>query len=1088
MRHVLSSLLLLLFSLSTAWAQSKKISGKVLDELGDPLSGVSVLIRGASSGTSTNDKGEFSLNTNASGTIELVFSYTGYNTQSIKTDGSKPVSVVLMKADATLDDVVVIGYGQVRKKDLTGAVGVLTGKDLVKTPVANATEALTGRIAGLQVTTTEGSPDAEIKIRLRGGTSISQDNSPLFIVDGFPVDNISNIAPNDIENITFLKDAASTAIYGSRASNGVILITTKEGKAGKAQVNFNTYVGFRKVTRYQNVLSPYEYVRYQYELDPTANQPTTFENFYGAFDDLDIYKSQQGTDWQKELFGRTALQRFYNLGISGGSKETRYNLGVNRNEEDAVMIGSYYARNNINFKLNSKLSDKFSTDFNVRFSHLKIDGAGVNTGSGANTKLRNAVKYAPTRGLRGFDQNTADLDDQISPESSSLLFDPIFSVLDEFKRQNRFSTVFNGGITFKINKTLSFRSEGSYDIRNERTDFVFGPSTSLSRNNAGLPIGRIANQNGTYWRVSNFFTFDKKNFLPDQNLNIVAGQEVINSQFRLITQEAREFPAGLNADEVLANMVFGTPIPTVTYTSAPDRLTSYFTRANYSLKDKYLVTATFRADGSSKFAPGNKWGFFPAAAIAWKISEENFLKDNLDWLSDLKLRTSIGTTGNNRIPNNAWQLNYNTNDENKPYFPNEAQAPNFIPGGVLQNPNLIWETTINRNVGLDFSLFGTRVNGTIDAYYNTTRDLLVLAPVPSSTGFSSQYQNFGSTSNRGIELTLDAALVRKKDFSLNASFNIGFNKNRVDEFRNGDVDFRYYTSGWNGTADPQEDFLIRQGLPVGLMFGFQTAGMYTFDDFTFNPNTNQWVLNQGVPSNSSLLGVGNYFGPGTLKFVDQPTIDTNGDGIPDAGDGIIDLNDRTIIGNAQPKHFGGFNLNGRYKNFDFTTIFNWTFGNDIYNANKIDYTTYLLTRRYQNLSEEMSLANRFTTVDPETGRNVYWGQFANPDRLREINQNASIWHPLMSRTPLHSWAIEDGSFLRLNTATIGYTLPKAVVQRAKLQSVRVFVSGYNLFVLTRYSGFDPEVDTRRNPPVTPGVDYSAYPKARSFVAGLNVNF
>lgn len=1061
-----------------AFAQTKEVKGKVLDETGQPLAGVSVQLKDSRTATQTNAGGDFVISVPAAGNPQLVFTYTGYSTVTV--DAGDDLSALRLQRNiASLDDVVVVGYGTARKKDLTGAVGVVSGKDLVKTPVPNVAEALTGRVAGVHVTTTEGSPDAEIKIRMRGGGSISQDNSPLLIVDGFPVSDISNIASSDIASITFLKDASSTAIYGSRGANGVLLITTKDGRAGKVTVSANMYTGYRQLTRELEVLDPYEYVYYQYELDQT----NTFIDYYGDFSDLDIYKSVKGRNWQDEVFGRSAMQQYYNIGVSGGTKSTRFNLGLTRNDEESVMLGSGYERNNLNFKLNTDISDKLSFDINTRGSFMFIDGAGVNTGAGSNSRLRNSVKYAPTRGLREFSQGIIDDDNTNNPEENSLLFDPVQSALEEYKKQRRVNATLNAGISWKILKELTLRSEGGYEYRNDRTDNVWGPSTGPSRNYGGQPIGNITVRDGFSWRFSNYFTYNKQQFLPGQDLQVVVGQEVISSGYNTTINESRFFPKDMKAKDVLANMNFGTPIPTMTYKSMEDRMESYFGRLNYTLKDKYLLTATFRADGSSKFAPGNQWGYFPSAAIAWKISEEDFMAGASNWLSQLKFRASFGTAGNNRIPSNAWQLIYNTSNENKPYFPNEIEAPNFIPGTSLYNPDLKWETTVTRNAGLDFSLFNNRLSGTLDYYYNTTKDLLIQAPLPTSSGYASQFQNIGQTSNRGIELTLDAAIVNTKDFSFNASFNIAFNKNRVDEFRNGDVNFKAYTSGWNGTAQPLEDYLVQEGSPVGQMYGYVTDGMYSFDDFIFNTTTRRWVLdpNKGVADNSALTSAGSYFGPGALKFKDI----SGPDGVPD---GIIDSYDKTIIGNANPLHTGGINLQARYKGLDVSAFLNWSYGNDIYNANKLDYSAYLLTRKYQNLVEDMSLDHRFTTIDPVTGLNIYHGANANPDRLRELNQDATIWHPIMTVTPLHSWAIEDGSFLRLNTLTVGYTFPSRISKKAGMSNLRVYVSAYNLHVFTRYSGFDPEVDTRRNPPLTPGVDYSAYPKSRSFIAGFNVTF
>jgi len=1055
--------------------QSRQIKGTVTDEKGAPLASVSVVVKGTKNGTQTDALGSFTLPVQAGGKVTLTISYLGYRKMDASTDGSKPVSIQMEKEENSLDDVVVIGYGKAKKRDLTGAVGIISGKDLVKTPVANAAEALTGKIAGLQVTTTEGSPDAEIKIRLRGGTSISQDNAPLYIVDGFPVTNISNIASSNIETITFLKDAASTAIYGSRAANGVFLITTKEGKAGKVSVTANMYQGIRKMTKELNVLNPYEYVRYQYEID----QSNTFERYYGAFKDLDIYKSIKGTDWQKEVFGRSANQQYYNVGVSGGAKTARFNLGLTRNKEQSIMIGSGYERNNLDFKLNGEISPKLTFDFNTRLAYMIINGAGVNVGAGSVTRLRNSIKYAPTRGLSEFDRGVVD-DDAVTAEEQSLLFDPVASANDEYKKQTRLSSTFNGGLTWKIMEGLSLRSEGGFEFRNERTDNVWGPSTYNAQQYAGQPIGNIYTQTGNSYRISNYITYEPT-ISPAHRLNIVVGHEMLSTGYKNVVNESRFFPTYMKADEVLANMNFGTAIPTVTYISADERLKSYFGRINYTFNNKYIFTATMRGDGSSKFAKGHQWGYFPSAAVAWKISDEEFMQSQAGWLSQLKLRASYGTTGNNRILNGQWQMAYTTSSENKPYYWGESEAANFIPGNYLYNPLLKWETTIIRNVGADFSVLNNRLNGSVDVYWNKTKDLLLVQPIPANAGYpSGQFKNIGSTSNRGVEITLDGSIVHTKNFSLSASVNVGFNKNKVDQFVNGDANSKTYTSGWNGTAQPLEDYIVQQGQPVGQIYGYVTDGMYTFDDFVFNTGTKSWDLVAGVPGNKDITSA-SYFGPGALKFKDI----SGPQGKPD---GVINTYDKTVIGNANPKNTGGFNLNAKYKGFDLGAFFNWTFGNDIYNANKIDYTTYLLSRKYQNILADMDLNHRFTIIDPETGYNVATGSNANPTRLMQLNENATIWSPLMTVTPLHSWAVEDGSFLRLNTLTIGYTIPRSVVKRAGISQVRIYATVYNVYTWTSYSGFDPEVDTRRSPPVTPGVDYAAYPKSRSFVGGINVTF
>lgn len=1064
-------MVMMLFALGIAFAQ-QTIKGVVTDRTSEPIIGASIVVKGTTTGTITDIDGQYTLSV-PDNAKTLVFSYIGMKPLEVAIKGNV-INASLEESTQDLDEVVVVGYGVQRKRDLTGSVSSVGEKALKDIPVTSAAEAITGRMAGVQVTTTEGSPDAEITIRIRGGGSVSQDNSPLYIVDGFPVSTISNIPPSDIQSIDVLKDASSTAIYGARGANGVVIITTKSGKEGKVSVSFNSFLGMKKNARELPVLNPHEYVLYQYEID----QSQTFQNYYGAYDDLDIYRSMQGTNWQEEVFGRTALQQYYNVGINGGNKQTKYNLSLTRNDEEAIMIGSDFERNNLNFKITTEVSKTVSVDFNTRLSYTVVNGAGVSSGSGSNTKLRNAVKYAPTLGLREFG---LDDDDEINtPEQSSNLFDPVESTLDEYKKQKRFVSTNNGALNWKITKPLTFRSEFGYEIGYNNTDQVWGPSTSTSRQLGGLPLARLTKNEYQQWRVANTLTFDKRNFVPKMNINVMVGQELVSRGTKSMDSESRFFPLGMTPEDILAMMNLGQAIPTTSKFGQDDNLASFFGRVNYNAYDRYMLSVTFRADGSSKFAAGNQWGYFPSAAFAWRINDEAFMANTTDYLSNLKLRLSYGAAGNNRIPDGLWQMTWNTSQENKPYFPGgptiDGAASQLIPGNTLTNPDLKWETTLTRNLGIDYGFFNNRLSGTIDLYWNTTKDLLIEAPLPASTGFTRQMRNEGQTSNKGIELLLEGTIIDTKDWTVSASANIAFNKNNVDKFQNGDVNFKTYTSGWNGSAAPTEDYILQQGQPIGQMYGWVTDGYYSFDQFTFNNTTNRWNLNAGEADNSGLTSAGSYFGPGALRFKDLN------------GDGVIDDKDKKVIGRALPKNTGGFNLMARWKQIDMSMMFNWSYGNQVYNANKLDYTCQLLSRRYQNLSTEMSLDRRFTTIDPATGNNIYHGANANPQLLRELNEGKEMWMPLHTTTVLHSWAVEDASFLRLNNLTVGYTLPSKFTKKFLCQSLRVYFTGYNLWTITGYTGFDPEVNTRRSTPLTPSVDYSAYPKARSYIGGINVSF
>jgi len=1051
------------------FAQNKTITGTVTDQKGETLIGVSIAVKGATTGTVSDLDGKYSLSV-ANTAKTLVASYMGMRTQEVAISGAT-IDIVMSEDFTDLDEVVVIGYGTVKKRDLTGSVSSITDKALKDIPVTSAAEAITGRLAGVSVVTSEGSPDADIRIRVRGGTSISQDNSPLYVVDGFVVSSINDIPPTDIASIDVLKDASSTAIYGAMGSNGVVLITTKSGREGKITTSFNAYWGAKKAYDFTEVLSPYEFVYYQYELDQT----TSFQDRFGRFQDIGIYKSVKGNDWQDQLFGNTGFQQYYNASVSGGSKAAIFSLNLTRNDEDYIMLNSSYVRDNINFKVNTKLSNTVGLDFNVRLSNETIKGPSVSSGQGSNTKLRNAVKYPNTFGLQAFDTSLDDEDDQSGIGASSLLNNPIEEVTNEYKKQTKFNNTYNAALNWDILKSLRFSSNLSYSYLKNKTENVWLRGTGQSKNFGNQPIAKVIDYVGHRYRVSNTLTYKQK-FNKIHDLNVMIGQEISESKMDTKTVEAKYFPADFTASQVLALMNNGGTVePIKNELGEARRMLSFMGRVNYTLMDKYLFTFTARVDGASQFGPGNYWGTFPGAALAWRASEEDFLKTQQAWLDNLKVRLSYGAVGNANVAP-YWRQDYLPNTSTT-YYPNETTSSILYPSTTLKNNGLTWETTYSTNLGIDFGIFNSRISGTIDIYNNKTKDLIVAVPLPSTSGYAQQYQNVGETSNKGIELSLNAYIINNKDFTLSGNFNISFNKNKVEKFFGGDL--KSYSSKWNGgTTQPLDDYLVEVGSPLGQMYGYVTDGMYSFEDFTWNENTKKWDLNADQPDNSAITSAGNYFGPGALKFKKTANNDTN----------VVGEEDKQVIGNALPKHTGGFGFNATYKGFDASIFFNWSYGNDIYNANKLDYSAYLQTRKYQNLSSDMSLANRFTTIDPLTGMNIFYGNNADPARLQELNKNATIWHPIMTTTGLHSWAVEDGSFLRLNNLTVGYTLPKRLTKKFLVESLRVYVTGYNLYCWTDYSGQDPEVSTRNESPLTPGVDYSAYPKAKSFIGGVNLTF
>ncbi|WP_278372830.1 SusC/RagA family TonB-linked outer membrane protein [Segatella bryantii] len=1057
---------------------AQTVKGNVKDNTGEPIIGATVIEDGASgNGAVTDIDGNFTINLKGKSN-KVKISYVGMKTKTINVAGKSNIDVKLEDDAQNLNDVVVIGYGTVRKKDLTGSVSSISADDIAGVPVSNVGEAMTGKLAGVNITTTEGSPDADVKIRVRGGGSLSQDNSPLYIVDGFPVSSISDIAPSEIESIDVLKDASSTAIYGARGANGVVIITTKSGKEGKVQVNFNASLGFKKLTKELKVMDPYNYALYQYEMDATE---------YGNYQDMDIWKSVKGTNYQDEIFGRTGVQRQYNTNISGGSKDLKYNIGFAHNDEDAIMKGSGYSKNNVNAKINSNLNKWLSLDFNARLQYTKIDGlsggADTNESNAANSVVANTLRWRPIEPL------SASNDDENS--STSTQRSPIQRIDATYKQKTRFRQNYNAGLNWKPWKNWTFRSELGYSWSYDKTDNVWASDavTNSKYGNNGLPQLRYERDDTKTFRNANTVTYDnKKLFGGRDHINVLLGQEwsIEKETERYNTSVA--FPASFSIEDVLANPGFGTALSNEGTIAADNNMASFFGRVNYTLAEKYLATFTLRADGSSKFGDGHQWGVFPSLALAWRMSDEEWLK-NVKWLSNLKARLSFGTAGNNRIPSGLLTTTYSVAEASSKHAAfDETAATQLERKTYLYNPELKWETTITRNFGIDYGFWKGRINGTLDFYWNTTKDLLMKVEIPSSTGYSYQYQNFGKTENIGVELALNAALVQKKKFNLDATFNISYNKNKIKELNTQNP---WQSSNFAGsTFTPYNDFRVEEGGSLGEVWGYENNGFYTVYDSELNPNGElvlngtSWVLRDGIKDNSYSLTGGQLY-PGGIKF----TVDENGDPI------------KKKLGNTVPKVTGGFGLNGNWGNFDFNLYFNYSLGNKVVNGTKLANSFFSNTSKNYNLIADFNLENRYSWIDPETGDNLvkslsadfiaaHGGAEAIMRRLCEINAGANIWNPVaVTKSPITSYAVEDASFLRLNTVTVGYTLPKTWLKNIFINNVRVYFSAYNVFCITGYDGYDPEVDTSsKKNPMTPGIDYAAYPKSRTFVGGINVTF
>ena len=1051
------------FPVTAGYAQSTTVTGQVVDaENGGLLPGVNVIEKNTSNGTITDFDGNYSLTVSNPNAV-LVFSYVGFQTLEVNVNGRTTLDAALQVDQSSLDEVVVVGYGTTRRSDLTGSVVTISGNDLAEQAKSSVAEALTGRLPGVQVLSTEGSPDAEINIRIRGGGSLTQDSSPLIIVDGFPVNSMADISPTNIASISVLKDASSTAIYGSRGANGVIIITTKTGVDNKIMVNYNTFYGLQKIANTIDILAPEDFVKWQYEYALLRNPENvdSYERYFGLWQDYDQYVGQEGNNWQRQIYDNIGKVQSHDLAIRGGSRDANFNFNYSRYDLNTIMVGSDFKRDNLSLALKSKAGEKVDLSFTVRYSDTEINGGGANEQnevSSADSRLKHSVGYSPIP-ISGL--TTTETDEAIS----SYLVNPFVAVDDNQRQQLRKSLNILGSFGWNIIEDLRFQADLGMDNRDDLDYRYYGRSTYYSNNrpsaqNQGLPSLLYRDRKRESFRNANTLNYDFNKLLgEDHGLKLLLGQEIIVTRDNIETSEIQGFPKDFDFETTRKLTTQGTPQSVDNFYYPDDKLLSFFGRINYDFLNRYLFTATFRADGSSKFLGDNQWGYFPSAAVAWKINEEAFLRDS-QWLNELKLRLSYGEAGNNNIPAGqtvqSFQSNTTTYLNNIPTYWSASRT--------LANPDLKWETTVVQNAGLDFQMFNGLLSGSVEAYKSVTTDLLVNFPVPG-TGYASQFRNLGEIQNTGIEGFLSVDALRQADYGVNFSVNVSANRNRINSL--GALEDFGQNTNWASTQIGN-DYVVRVGEPVGLMYGFQNDGRYEVSDFDFNPSTGAYTLKPDVVNNSAIVG---NVRPGTLKLKDIN------------GDGIVDVNDNTIIGNANPDFTGGFVISAYAYGFDFTSAFNFSVGNDVYNANKIEFTTSNLNSQYRNLNTEMADGTRWTNLNPETGQLI-----TDPEQLAAANANTTMWSPYMQNFVFSDWAVEDGSFLRLNTITLGYTLPDSMMSSANISKLRFYVTGNNVFILTNYSGLDPEVSTRRNTPLTPGVDYSPFPRSRQVVFGLNLNF
>jgi TonB-linked SusC/RagA family outer membrane protein len=1036
--------ILMVFSLSLPYKSlaqgTKEINGTVRNgSEGSQLGGVSVNVKGSNKGTITNVNGKYNISVKNSDI--LVFSFQGFKTYEELVGKKITMDVTLLKATVEMDEVVVVAYGTVKKKDVTGSVSIVNMSDINKAPVASYVEALAGRVAGIQVSAPDGQPGNTPNIIIRGANSLTQSNSPLYVIDGFPIEDPTNAAlnPDDIESISILKDASATALYGSRAANGVVIIETKKGKIGKPVITFNSSFGFQQLRKKINLMSPYEFVKYQSLIDPIGTDSIYFKNG----NTLDSYKDSSGIDMQDHLFQKGPMQ-IYNLALRGGNAQTKYSISGAIYDQKGIILNSGFKRYQGRVSIDQIISKKLKVGINANYSKLLSYGQPVALGSTGDGQLTISNNLFFTAwAYRPVSNDTLDLLDlNVDPLYANDRLNPITALKNDYTRNGTADLLGNSYINYAITNNLTLRIEGSIRSSINRYDVFYNSKTPRGRvqslNTRGIN-GSVNYNESQSWSNENTLTYNKvfKNY---NSINVLAGFSMQGNKSIANGFATQNVP---NESLGISGLDQGTPY-SITASQSTNALASFFGRINYNYKSKYLFTATFRGDGSSKFSVANRWGYFPSASVAWNMGKEKFL-NRFNWISDAKLRVSYGLTGNNRVSDFAYlpQLNYSLGSA---YSFNNATPTYGVVQSNLGNANLKWETTGQLDIGYDLSLLNNRIDFTVDWYKKDTKNLLLNAAMPITTGFTTAYKNIGEITNEGLEFSLNTVNIKSETFSWETNFNISFNKNKILGLTRGQ-DTLFSTVPFESQFS-MPLYMSSVGQPAGQFWGLIFDGVYQYSDFD-KSSTGTYTLKSSVPTNGN---VRNLIQPGDIKYKDLN------------GDGIVDSKDRTVIGRGQPIHVGGLGNNFRYKGFDLNLFFQWSYGNQIYNANRLLLEGNATQRPAMN--QFASYANRWS-----------------PDNQTNDNFRAGGQGPIAHS----SRVIEDGSYLRLKTVSLGYSLPARCIKKLSLSQLRINLSAQNLITWTKYSGLDPEVSVR-NSVLTPGFDFSPYPQPLSILFGINATF
>lgn len=1022
----------------TQQQQIQTIKGRVTDLNGEPMIGVSIVELGRlRNGTITDMNGRFSIDVQKDAVLR--FSFMGYLEREMPTRNSKELNVILQEDTKLLDEVVVVGYGVQRKTDLTGSVGVIRAEELTKAPVTNFDQALAGRIAGVQIVSSDGQPGSVSNIIIRGGNSLTQSNDPLYVVDGFPIENLEDLSinPNDIESMNVLKDASSTAIYGARGANGVIVITTKQNKgSNKTYVSYDGYAGLNSVTNRLNMMSPYDFVVYQREI----NQVYADQIYLFGDRTIDSYRDIKGINWQDQLF-RNGFYHSHNLSVRGGDK-TRFNLSASLLDQEGSVINTGYKKNQLRLNINH---DTKNVNFWLGGTYSYDDAYGDKISSPGSTTYNSYLlfrtwSYRPVKGRGDGDL----LSEVMDPESATASTNPIIDIQNTQRNNRTENLQLNSFVNFILMKGLELKIRGGYTRRISRDAGFYNSLTS--RGSSFIPSNtRGVNAAVTYFENINILnenTLTYKAKVRNHSFTNLLGwtyQTYSNQNFGFTSEQIPNENLGLSG------MDQGLPGSSQTALIGENKLMSFLGRFDYNYKDRYIATATFRADGSSKFAPENRWGYFPSVAFAWNFGNENFMK-SIPAINGAKLRSSFGVIGNNRIGD--YTRYSQLTQPYSSYFSFGNSTPLVgLNISTFGNNSLKWEKTQQMNVGIDLYLLKNRINIIVDAYYKKTNDLLLSATVPYTTGFSSIYKNIGSVGNKGLELTLTTINIKRKGFVWESNFNISFNKNKILSLT--DDETRLLNAmNWSGNFSTVNLYVAEKSKSTGMFYGLIWDGVFGLDDF--DKIGDAYTLKLDVPTNGNSRSS---IRPGDIKYRD---ID---------GDGQITVKDNVIIGRGLPIHTGGFNNDFSYKNFSLNIFFQWSYGNDIMNANRI----YLEgnVNNSTGMNQLATYTDRWTTENTDT-------------KLYRVGGHGPNGY-YSTRT------LEDGSYLRLKTVKLSYRLPNRVSRFLYARSIDMYLSAQNLYTWTNYSGMDPEVSLRYSA-LTPGFDFSTYPQAKTMVFGVKIDF